>query len=184
MTQRIELADLALLIDGPGLDCELSGWFGGFGAENAMAHLTATFLDSNSVAITSSSIGDVTAAERTNATALLRRSYSGGVPAGTRFVEFSLSNDNNAVSDEVSFVLTARQSLPVTIEDIRVLPNGVQVRFSAAAGAVYTLERTEDFQHWTMIDESQSLTLGSMNLSDTNAPQPAAFYRVSGQVSR
>jgi hypothetical protein len=76
----------------PGADYTLSGWFGGAGAEGDAAALTARFLNESGAVLDSDAVGDVSPDDRSNTTGLLRREVRGTFPAGTRFVEFTLTS--------------------------------------------------------------------------------------------
>ena len=53
-----------------------------------------------------------------------------------------------------------------------------QVQYGGTTNWLYTLERTADFQTWTVVSPPTSGLAGAMTLSDTNAPTDKAFYRV------
>ncbi len=55
---------------------------------------------------------------------------------------------------------------------------GFEVRFDSLTNWLYTLERTKDFSSWDDIPPAVNGTGGELELSDTNGPAGAAFYRV------
>ena len=60
-----------------------------------------------------------------------------------------------------------------------IITNGLwQVQFVGKTNWLYTLERTSDFKSWAEASMATAGVNGSMILQDTNAPAPAAFYRV------
>jgi hypothetical protein len=83
-TQTIDVSAAAVEIDAGGVSATVSGDFGGFGGQSDGATLTATFLDAAGAALGSVTSPAVTDADRNGATALLSRTASGAVPAGTR----------------------------------------------------------------------------------------------------
>jgi len=99
----------ANFIDSGNLRFNLSGWLGGFESSNDGATLLATFKDRNGTQISQSSIGPVTANDRSNVTSLLFRSTTGQIPPGTRSVEVALKMErtdgqlDDAYADNISF---------------------------------------------------------------------------------
>jgi hypothetical protein len=65
--------------------------------------------------------------------------------------------------------------LPVTAI-LNAAPGSVQ--FTGTTNWNYFLERTMDFQSWTVVSPVASGVIGAMTLADTNAPVAQAFYRV------
>jgi len=181
LSQRIDISDVANAVDSSGVDYALSGWFGGAGAEEDTAALIAQFLDVTGAVLGSNTVGNVSADERLGVTGLLERRRNGVLPAGTRFVEFTLTNHvsagrNDASADNLSFVLLPSE--PLLITACGQVTNGWQVEFTTRAAWLYVLERSPNLQAWT---EVTPLTPGSGHLEslvDTNAPTGQAFYRV------
>jgi hypothetical protein len=184
LSQRIEISDLAAEVDSAGLDYTLSGWFGGAGAQEDWAALTARFLNAAGAVMGSMTIGQVTAAERGGVTGLSQRSTNGALPASTRFVEFTLTNRvvtgmNDASADNLSFVLAPAPA--VTITALGRVATGWQVEFTTSASRSYVLERTQNFSAWTAVTPPLSASGSTAALVDTNAPPGQAFYRVRRQ---
>ncbi len=183
ISQRINISDLAADIDNPGVDFLLSGWFGGARTEQDAAGLSAAFLDASRTVLGARNIGNVTAGERTGITGLLERSATGTLPAGTRYVEFTLTNhvvsgNNDASADDLSFVLAPRPDPPFSITAPVLVSGGWAVQVNAASNRLYTLARSEDLANWTEVSVP---VLGSgvpILLVDTNAPTERVFYRV------
>lgn len=181
--QRIEISDIAADVDDPGVDYTLAGWFGGVGAQDDWASLTATFLDSTGAVLGSNVVGHVTAAERGGITGLFLRSTSGQVPGSARFVEFALTDRvvtgmNDASADNLSFILTPKMPPPFFITVAAKTTNGWQVEFMTRASRLYVLERSENLEAWA---EVTPFLTGSGQLAvlvDTNPPAGQAFYRV------
>jgi Type I phosphodiesterase / nucleotide pyrophosphatase len=183
ISQRIDISDVAEDVDDPGVDYTLSGWFGGAGAQEDWASLTAKFLDASGVVIGSNVVGQVTAAERGGVTGLFLRSTNGTLPGGTRFVEFVLTNRvvtgmNDASADNLSFVLTPKTPPPFFITAHWKATNGWQVEFTTSASRLYVLERSENLEVWTEVTPPTPGSGQTAVLEDTNAPAGQAFYRV------
>lgn len=182
--QRVSLADSAPDIDSPGVNYTLSGWFGGTGTEADSATLTASFLDQQGVVIGTHPLEAVTAAERGNVTGLLRRSASGTVPVGTRFVEFvlignSATGNNNASSDNLSFTLTPNPDPGFEIVGHGPVSGDWQIEINSVSYRVYSLDRSEDLQTWTEVVAPIAGTGGPLTLTDPDPPATQAFYRVA-----
>lgn len=182
--QRIDISDIAPDLADPGVDFELSGWFGGAAAQGDMAALTAKFLNATSGVISTVTIGNVTAADRTNITGLLLRSTNSAVPPDTRFIEFALTNrvatgNNDGSADNLSFVLTAKPEPSFDVAAYGSSTNGWEVRFAVATNRVYVLERSTTFESWSEVTGPVPGTGVTMTLTDSNPPAGQAFYRVS-----
>jgi len=183
LLQRIDISDIAADVDDPGVDYELSGWFGGAGSQGDLAALTARFLNALGTMLGSNIVGNVTATDRTNITGLISRSTNGTLPIGTRFVEFVLTNRvvtgaNDASADNLSFVLTPKSETPLFIMNYETTTNEWRVQFVSATNRVYSLERSEFLDAWTEVASSQPGSGAMMSLADPNPPATQAFYRV------
>ena len=183
LLQRINVSDLAADVDGSGVDYALSGWFGGAGAQEDWASLTASFLNAAGAVLGSNVVGLVTAAERGGVTGLLLRSTNGPLPGGTRFVEFTLTNRvvtgmNDASADNLSFILTPRPLPPFFITAYGPATNGWQVQFTSTTNRLYVLERSENLATWIEITPPWPGTGQASVPVDTNAPSGQAFYRI------
>ena len=53
-----------------------------------------------------------------------------------------------------------------------------QVQFSARPNWLFSLERTADFQTWTVISPALPGITGRLSLTDTSPPASEAFYRI------
>lgn len=90
----------------------LSGWLGGWQAQEDNALLYVSFLDATGAEIGHSAIGPVMPQDRGNATGLVYRQDSGLLPVGVAQLQFSLSmerlggGDNDGYADNLRFVLT------------------------------------------------------------------------------
>lgn len=107
--QLVELGSLS----GQPLQYSLSGWLGGWLAQQDNALLYVSFLDSTSTEIGHAALGPLMPADRNNQSGLFFREDSGLLPVGTMSVMFSLSmerlsgGDNDGYADNLSFVLQA-----------------------------------------------------------------------------
>lgn len=185
--QRIDISDLVDDVDGAGVDFQLSGWFGGAGAQGDSAALSARFLNSTAAVLGSNGVGNVTASDRGNVTGLLLRSTNGTLPTGTRFVEFVLTNrlvtgSNDASADNLSFVLTPKPDPSFRILSHGATTNGWRIEFSSTTNRVYVLQRSETLQMWADVTAPVPGNGNPMTLVDTSISFGQAFYRVSRRV--
>lgn len=183
ISQRIDISDIAADVDDPGVECALSGWFGGAGGDDDGAALTARFLDAAGSVLGSITTGNIGAGERLDVTCLLERSTTGFLPAGTRFVEFALTNHvasglNDASADNLSFVVTPRPDPPPSIQAHRAGGGGWEVDVMTRTNRRYTLERSADLIVWVEVVPPTWGTGAALTLADSDAPAVQAFYRV------
>lgn len=184
ISQCIDLSHLSGDVDDPGVEYSLSGWFGGAGSQGDFAALTARFLDINGAALGSNTIGRVSPNDRLGVTGLVERSTNGTLPAGTQFVEFTLTNhvvsgQNDASADNLSFVLMLTPEMPPVIESFVSLANGWQLAVLTRTNRLYDLQRSEDLASWNTISPLTPGSGGTLTFTDTNPPPGQAFYRVS-----
>jgi hypothetical protein len=111
-TQMVTVTAISTTIDTGLVKYALSGDFGGYATQEDYARLTLFFIDGIGGLIGSNQIGDVTAAQRANATGLLHRSANGIVPIGTRTIiirasmyRVSAGVSNDGYADNLSLVL-------------------------------------------------------------------------------
>ena len=186
ISQRIDLAHLAVEVDGPGVNFTLAGWFGGRGAESDRATLQARFLNSTGAVLEARAIGGVTPQERGNATGLLSCRTNGTLPAGTRLVELVLtatasSTTNDASADNLSLVLE-----PVHFSALTPQPgaDGWEIGVPLSnPDRVYELWRSADLLTWINVTAPIPGHGGTLRLSDTNPPSARAFYRAGVRVA-
>jgi hypothetical protein len=121
MGQTVDLSGAAAQIDTGTVPYTLSGWLGGFLADPSEASVTVQFLAANQSSLDVARIGPVGVVERGFKTALVQRSHSGLIPAGTRsavvVVTFKDCNPapshyNNAYADNLSFTVGAALPAP------------------------------------------------------------------------
>ncbi len=112
MSQRIDVADVASVIDEGGARWELAGWLGGYEKQRDQASVEARFLDARGGTLAAATIGPVTLEDRKGVTGLWRRRAEGAVPAGTRRIVITLraevgGGQNDGYADDLSLVLRA-----------------------------------------------------------------------------
>ncbi|KDN87402.1 hypothetical protein [Kitasatospora cheerisanensis] len=122
LTQTADVSAAAARIDAGGVTYNLSGWLGGYASENSTATLTATFLSGTGAALGTGRIGPVGATDRGLSTALLQRTATGTLPAGTRSIGLALQLTreasrtgkayNDAYADNLSLTISAPVPAP------------------------------------------------------------------------
>jgi hypothetical protein len=154
ITQTINVADIASLVDLGVVTYDLSGWLGGFTVQNDQMRLTASFRDGENEELALSTLGPVEVADRNFETALLLRQTEGAVPAGTRSILLTLTatrfagTANNGFADNLSLVLNqqggAEQGRTTGIlsvsGDLPMAPNDARIEVAIGgltAGAEY-----------------------------------------------
>lgn len=110
--QVLDVSSYAALIDAGSVPYTLSGWLGGWSAQDDSAKLSAAFKDANGATLAYATIGPVLAAERNSVTGLFYKSATGTVPANTRRIDVDLAmtrvegSANDGYADNVSFSFT------------------------------------------------------------------------------
>jgi len=184
ITQTLDLSSLAADIDDPGVDYQLSGWFGGAGWRTNITVLGVRFLNGTNGTTGLNSVGGATAADRGGVTGLISCSTNGTVPAGTRLVEFKLTmlsgtTTNDASADNLSFVLTPRPDARFPLLAWRMETGHWDVEFNSRTNRSYVLERSANCADWFPASLPNNGTGVRMTLTDTNPPADQAFYRVN-----
>jgi hypothetical protein len=111
LTQKVGLEKYAPSIDGGAVMFTLDGYLGGNADQDDNAVLAVSFRDSTDVELGKSSIGPVSASDRTSVTGLLHRSATGSVPVGARSAVVTLSmtraagTANDGYADNLSLIL-------------------------------------------------------------------------------
>lgn len=119
-TQEIDVSALAGPIDERILTANLSGYLGGYAAQNDHAILTAEFRDAAAVKLGTLRLGPVMADERDGRDGLLFRQASAAVPAGTRKIVLILQMTrtegeyNDGYADNLALVLTRGHPAPAS----------------------------------------------------------------------
>jgi hypothetical protein len=118
-TQVVDVSGAAAEIDAGKLAATLSGLLGGYSSQTDHATVTATFLNAAGASAGTVGLPTVTAADRSQTTALVARTASAAVPAGTRQISVRIDairdegSYNDAYIDNVSLVLGAGGGTPV-----------------------------------------------------------------------
>ena len=146
-TQVIDISDVASAIDTGRASFDLSAYLGGYASQDDNAVLTASFLDTGFAALSSVSIGPVTAADRGSLTGLSFRDALGVVPVGTRSILIDIlftrveGSSNDGYADDLSLVLAA-PSVTAAVPE----PQSWAMMF-AGLGVVAALQRRRRTRH-------------------------------------
>ncbi len=107
----IDLSSAASSIDAGTLGFVLAGYLGGYSSQFDNAALSVTFKNATGGSLGSASVGPVTAADRSNATAMLGRQVAAPLPVGTRAAEVVMTmlrvdgGYNDSYADNLLFAL-------------------------------------------------------------------------------
>ena len=118
-TQVVDVSGAAAEIDAGKVGATLSALLGGYSSQTDHAAVTATFLNAGGAAAGAVALPTVTSTDRNLATALIARTASAAVPAGTRQISVRIDairddgSYNDAYIDNVSLVLGAGGGGPV-----------------------------------------------------------------------
>ena len=154
ITQRIDVSNLAGMIDGGSLDFMLSAWLGGYLNQNDTATVIARFRDATNNEIGMAQLAAVTAAQRGNVTSLLFREQFGDFPALTRFVDIELIANRGQLARTTAMRTTFRSIFALTGD----------LDFDASIDSVdWALFRNGQHVDMTGFTRSQSLALGDLN---------------------
>ncbi|TMC12769.1 MAG: hypothetical protein E6J41_02260 [Chloroflexi bacterium] len=110
-TQTIDVSSEGPALDGGRESYTLSAWLGGFRGQDDQVELTAQFLGAGGEVLATASLPVVLDRDRGGRTALLLRTASGSVPAGTRRIKVDMEmirkagTANDGYADDVSLVL-------------------------------------------------------------------------------
>ncbi len=118
-SQTIDVSGAAAEIDAGGVAATLSGFLGGYTAQQDTARVDARFRAAGGAALGSVRIGPVTREQRNNQTTLLKRSTQAPVPKGARSIDVVItmsSPDSNTkvhgFADNVSLTLGKASTTP------------------------------------------------------------------------
>ena len=109
--QTIDVSDAGPILDGGRVSYTLSAWLGGFRGQDDHVELTAQFLSASGGVLATAALPVVLDRDRGGRTALLSRSVSGSVPAGTRRIKVDMEmirkagTANDGYADDVSLTL-------------------------------------------------------------------------------
>jgi len=118
--QDIDLAGAAQQIDAGRVTFAFSGWVGGISGQGDNMTVTTQFMNWAGNALSTSTLGAVSDADRGGVSKLMQKSQSGSVPAGTRLARVTLhsvrtdGSDNDGLADSLVLVLTVPSSSGAT----------------------------------------------------------------------
>ena len=111
--QTIDVSERGATIDGGRVSYTFSAWLGGYRGQDDQVQLTARFLGADGQALATASLPVVLDSDRGGRTALLQKTTSGRVPAGTRRIDVDMEmtrkagTSNDGYADDLSLVLDA-----------------------------------------------------------------------------
>ncbi len=114
ISRVLNLKPLAVDIDAGVVQGTLSGYLGGYAAQNDHADLAVVFLDAAGTELGSVSLPTVSSTDRGGVTGLLKRKTVGDVPVGARSARVTLvmtraeGSYNDGYADSLSLVLTKK----------------------------------------------------------------------------
>jgi hypothetical protein len=189
-TQVIDVSAAAPEIDGGKVPVTLSALLGGFASQTDRATVTATFLGAGGGALGAVGLPAVTAADRNSVTALLRRTASSTVPAGTRSISVRIDaiRDegfyNDAYVDNVSLVL-ASGLLPEFHKSVvvKVVKGKVGIRRPGSTTDV-PLTGTDDIPLGSVLDTNHGAVELSSVAKSGGPSQTAKFYEGEFKVTQ
>jgi hypothetical protein len=179
-TQAIDVSGAAAEIDAGGVTATLSGDFGGFAGQNDSATLTATYLSAAGAALGTLASPRVTPADRNGGTALLFRTASAAVPAGTRSIGVRLDlvrqdgSYNDGYADNLSLTLST-QPQPVFHQSVVAGLVSGTIRFRRPGAKAFTVLGAVD--QALPLGSTLDTTHGVMELS--SVPKPGAAAQTS-----
>ena len=135
-TQVVDVSGAAAEIDAGKVGTTLSALLGGYSSQTDHAAVTATFLNAGGAPAGAVALPTVTSTDRNLTTALIARTASAAVPAGTRQISVRIDairddgSYNDAYIDNVSLVLGAGGGGPVFHKTVvvKVISGKVRVR--------------------------------------------------------
>jgi hypothetical protein len=181
-TQSVNVAGAAPEIDAGKVQANLGAQLGGFASQTDRATVTATFLSAAGGALGTFALAPVTATERNFVTALIPRSASAVVPAGTRSISVRIDaiRDagayNDGYIDNVQLVLG---NAPVAVFHktvvVRVVSGKVRIRRPGSKQEV-DLQGTDDIPLGSTVDTSQGVVALTSVPKSGGKSQTANFY--------
>ena len=113
MSQSIDLNPYIGAINAGNVSFNISGWLGGYQAQDDYGRVSVNFLNQFYQPIgNQTTIGPVLAADRANTTSLLPRQTGGPVPTGSRYVTILVAMvrsggaDNDGAADNIALALS------------------------------------------------------------------------------
>jgi hypothetical protein len=190
-TQAVDVSGAAAEIDAGGVTATVSGDFGGFAGQDDSATLTATFLSAAGAALGTLTSPPVTLADRDGATALLFRTASAAVPAGTRSLGVRLDmvrqqgSYNDGYADNLSVTLSTRPQ-PVFHQSVVAGRVSGTIRFRKPGETAFRTLGAAD--QALPVGSTLDTTHGVMELSSVPSPgaavQTSRFYAGQFKVTQ
>ncbi len=129
LRQQINLKPGADAIDGASATYDLSGWLGGFAAQNDRVGVTVEFADKDGELLSSGQLKPVTNTDRNGMTELIRRDVRGVIPPGARTAtvmltfQWTAGDTTDGYADDLSFVSNVPMTAPrLAVPNRRVVP--------------------------------------------------------------
>ena len=116
--QDIDVSPLTSSIDSGNTKFNFAAWLGGYDTQEDNAVLITTFMDWAGKTLGSAQLGPVTAADRGRKSAILQRTTTGTVPAGTRKIQVRMNmtrlegSYNDGLADSLTLVLSTTGAAP------------------------------------------------------------------------
>jgi hypothetical protein len=180
-TQVIDLSTAAAEIDAGKVAATLSALFGGYATQTDHATGTATFLGPQGNPTGSVGLPTVTATDRKGVTALVARSASAAVPAGTRRVSVRIDatrdegSYNDAYADNVSLVLAGGTPVFHKTVVVRAVSGKVRVR-RPGSNQFVELTGSEGIPLGSIVDTLAGVVELTSVPKAGGTPQSARFY--------
>jgi uncharacterized protein (TIGR03437 family) len=195
-TQDIDVSAAATQIDTGKVTFTFAGWIGGYSNQGDNLTAKAEFRNWSGTVLGSSTLGPVTPADRQNASALLQKTQTGGIPVGTRYVRITLTSartdgsDNDGLADSIALVLKAPStSATPAIQSGGVVSASAFGGFTSAAPGswieIYGSSLATDTRSWAGSDFNGTAAPTALNGTGVTIGGQRAFvsYISPGQVN-
>jgi hypothetical protein len=182
-TQAVDVSGAAAEIDAGKVAATLSALLGGYSSQTDHATVTATFLNAAGGPAGTVALPTVTAADRNQTTALVARTASAAVPAGTRQVSVRIDairdegSYNDGYIDNVSLTLGAGAGGPVFHKTVVVKAISGKVRVRRAGSNEFVdLTGSEGIPLGSTVDTLAGVVELSSVPKAGGKPQAGRFY--------
>jgi hypothetical protein len=192
-SQVVSLVPIAHTIDLGAVSFQLCGYLGGWSSQGDNVLFSAKFLNAKQVMIDSVVAGPVSAAERSNLTALLYRSTTGTLPAGTSSVVLTLwftrldGSYDDGYADSLAFTLSGTAGVADRgVDALRLAlspnpsPSGATIAYALPAAGHVRLEVLDAAGRRVALvaDETQSAGAHALRWTPGGAQRDAGLYFV------
>jgi hypothetical protein len=188
-TQVVDVSGAAPEIDAGKVTATLSALLGGYATQTDHAIVTATFLNSAGAPAGAVGLPAVTPAERNSVPALIARTASAAVPAGTRQISVRIDavrvegSYNDGYADNVSLVLGGGSPVFHKTVVVRVVSGKVRVRRPGSSQFV-ELAGSEGIPLGSTVDTTAGVVELTSVARAGGAPQSARFYEGTFKVTQ